>query len=111
MQEISVQNIKSYSRDGRQRKQTFVRSSKRLGVGTDEQGKDERLFSTEFSAWAAKTAASFEEEVSFSFDQEGDQIIVKVLSRQTGKIISRIPLSEILEAPKNTRGLLVNQVI
>ena len=111
MQEIRVQNINSYNRDGRGRKQTVVRPFKRTGVETDEQGEAERPFAAVFDTWATKIAAAFEEEVSFSFDQEDGQIIVKVLGQKTGKIISQTPLSEIVERPKNTRGLLVNQVI
>ena len=109
LDEIRVQDTKSFSRDRRGRKQILGRLSKPVGVGADHQGEDERPLSTAFGAWATKTAASFEEEVSFSFEQDNDQIMVKVLHQKTGEVLRQILLSEIVEAPKDTRGLIMNQ--
>ena len=111
MLEFRVENTKSFSQDRRTRKQIFGETSKPEEIGTNDQEEDERPLSTAFGAWAAKTAASFEEKVSFVFDQDNDQIIVKVLHQKTGKVISQVLLSEIIDVPKHTRGLILNQLM
>lgn len=61
---------------------------------------------------ANKTVQSLSPNLEFSIDEDSEQVIVKIVDRQTKEIIRQVPSQEMLEIAKaldRVKGLLIKQ--